>query len=431
MYAPYGNYGAGNGTTSPSAERKMPVSSAGVYGNRAPGYPVSLTSPSPAPVASTRLVSSSNMPPSVVSLQNGHPMSHHQHALQQYPMQMQQQQQYETSYIHDPSMHPEASYHPQYHPQLHPHQYGQYQQQVSHAYQPLPPQNIAGQGHVLPQSSPMPSHTQQLQQLQQQIMGARMAAEPQAPLYHQSMQHEQNHLYQRAQHPQQRPYHPQQPQIPAHLQLQQLPHKLPLEQQVPLPQKPPALMASSLALSQPTPEMPEKKKRGRPRKLLLDPSTNKYIDSTHENFKQLNKLIKSSAEPNGLLPSGAFGLLGNPELDSSLSKLYQQPAYLRTLDDDAVQQLLKKKDKRGRPRKFPVEQTGLTIKGIRVNGNMKPKRLKEAVRDDGLKIIKRGRPRNLGVSSESAAIVARNASSDVIDAMHGISPTDLQHEDEK
>lgn len=161
----------------------------------------------------------------------------------------------------------------------------------------------------------------------------------------------------------------------------------------------------------------------------MDPSTNEYIDSSHENFKLLNKLIKSSTNPHVLLASGSFGPLGNSELDSSLSKLYQQPAYLRTLDDDAVQQLLKKKDKRGRPRKFPVEQTGLTIKGIRVNGNMKNKRPKEISLEDG-KINKRGRPRKL-VSSDSSTVVADVVPSDVISVMHGISPTDLQHEDNK
>ena len=60
---------------------------------------------------------------------------------------------------------------------------------------------------------------------------------------------------------------------------------------------------------------------------------------------------------------------GNNGIPAGLSKLFEQPPSMRNLGDEAVQQLLKKKDRRGRPRKFPVEETGVTIKGIRINGN--------------------------------------------------------------
>jgi hypothetical protein len=46
------------------------------------------------------------------------------------------------------------------------------------------------------------------------------------------------------------------------------------------------------------------------------------------------------------------------------------------MDDEAVKELLKRKDRRGRPRKFPIEETGLTIKGIRVNGVTKNRKAK-------------------------------------------------------
>lgn len=111
----------------------------------------------------------------------------------------------------------------------------------------------------------------------------------------------------------------------------------------------------------------DKKRRGRPKKLILDPSTNEYITSSHPNFKHLNKLLKEAeSNQNGSTESNILK-------DETISKLNDQPTYLRKLDDDAVKQLLTKKDRRGRPRKFPVEQTGLTIRGIRVNGVKKKK----------------------------------------------------------
>ncbi|CCE73243.1 Piso0_000272 [Millerozyma farinosa CBS 7064] len=139
-----------------------------------------------------------------------------------------------------------------------------------------------------------------------------------------------------------------------------------------------------------------KKKRGRPKKLILDPISNQYIDSSHPNFKQLNKLLKSSSPPVTSQSHSSQAHIGS---ENGLSKLYDQPTYLRALDDDSVQELLRKKDKRGRPRKFPMEQTGLTIKGIRVNGTIKQKKRKDSIVIDanGQRIAKkeRGRPRKL------------------------------------
>lgn len=116
----------------------------------------------------------------------------------------------------------------------------------------------------------------------------------------------------------------------------------------------------------------------------MDPTTNQYIDSQHPNFKQLNKLLKvsiSRSSPSGNDGHGTINtsnLHGTPQLnEEEMNKLYEKPTYMRTLGDDAVQQLLQKKDRRGRPRKFPVEQTGVTIKGIRVNGTLKQRRKKE------------------------------------------------------
>ncbi|KAK6465212.1 hypothetical protein DFJ63DRAFT_316448 [Scheffersomyces coipomensis] len=151
----------------------------------------------------------------------------------------------------------------------------------------------------------------------------------------------------------------------------------------------------------------EKKRRGRPKKLILDPETNQYIDSHHPRFKQLNKNLKittaelaqSSALTDHHYSIGTNQTTINPsattttapiqvslpiqgisngkppkpekELTPDLSRLFEQPTYLRTLSDPSVQNLIQKKDRRGRPRKFPVEQTGVTIKGIRVNGSIK------------------------------------------------------------
>ena len=78
-----------------------------------------------------------------------------------------------------------------------------------------------------------------------------------------------------------------------------------------------------------------------------------------------------------------------------------------------MQNLLQKKDRRGRPRKFPVEQTGVTIKGVRVNGTMKQRRKK----DDDMyhsqlgRVVKRerGRPKKVQPSQAEAAVVNLNS----------------------
>ena len=147
-----------------------------------------------------------------------------------------------------------------------------------------------------------------------------------------------------------------------------------------------------------------KKKRGRPKKLILDPVSNQYIDSSHPNFKQLNKLIKESMPEEAQLQTTTPPSWPN-EGGEGMSKLYDQPAHMRTLNDQAVRQLMQKKDNRGRPRKFPVEHTGLTIKGVRVNGTVKPPKKKKSVDMDGQKVAKRerGRPRKTLMSSASSS----------------------------
>lgn len=105
-----------------------------------------------------------------------------------------------------------------------------------------------------------------------------------------------------------------------------------------------------------------KRKRGRPKKIILDPSTNTYIDLSHPNFKQLNKQLKPMAHQYRLDD-------GTTQLTSATN------AVLRSYDQNEVQLLLQKKDRRGRPRKFPIEETGLTIKGVRINGAKKRKHL--------------------------------------------------------
>lgn len=133
--------------------------------------------------------------------------------------------------------------------------------------------------------------------------------------------------------------------------------------------------------------MHTKKKRGRPKKLIFDPLTNRYIDSSHPSFKQLNKLLKC-ALPNEDDP--------NVRVAGS-AKHEDHPRNLRLLEDEAVQELILKKDRRGRPRKFPIEETGLTIKGIRVNGVIKHRKRKshsEAL--DGKSVKReRGRPKKI------------------------------------
>lgn len=142
-----------------------------------------------------------------------------------------------------------------------------------------------------------------------------------------------------------------------------------------------------------------KKKRGRPKKYILDPATNDFIDSSHENFKRLNKLLKSTTKTK-------LKKLGDAEQHIGIVK----GTSLKSLNDVAVQQLLEKKDKRGRPRKFPIEKTGLTIRGVRVSGTGRgpsEKRLPVATtvltaEMDKVTKRKRGRPKR--EESESAPV---------------------------
>lgn len=125
-----------------------------------------------------------------------------------------------------------------------------------------------------------------------------------------------------------------------------------------------------------------KKKRGRPKKLILDPETNEYIDSSHENYKKLNRLLKENTNP----PKAIV-------LSELVGKLVATGTNFDSLNDQTVKQLLEQKDRRGRPRKFPIEQTGVTIRGIRVNGALKSrKRSVTGSPEEGTK-RKRGRPR--------------------------------------
>lgn len=104
-----------------------------------------------------------------------------------------------------------------------------------------------------------------------------------------------------------------------------------------------------------TEEEGAKRKRGRPKKLILDPSTNQYIDSSHENYKKLNKLLKES--------------MAKASPASEKESIVEKGTSFDLLNDQDVKQLLELKDRRGRPRKFPIELTGVTIKGVRVNGS--------------------------------------------------------------
>lgn len=131
-----------------------------------------------------------------------------------------------------------------------------------------------------------------------------------------------------------------------------------------------------------TVEGSERKKRGRPKKLILDPETNEFIDSSHEHYKRLNKLLMETAT--------------DKANTNDMGKLIQKGSNFDSLNDQTVKQLLEQKDRRGRPRKFPIEQTGVTIKGIRVNGTLKARKkpvlAAYAVPDQVVK-KKRGRPR--------------------------------------
>lgn len=125
-----------------------------------------------------------------------------------------------------------------------------------------------------------------------------------------------------------------------------------------------------------------KKKRGRPKKLILDPTTNNYIDSSHENFKRLNKLLKESEAKT----KGKNG----PKSNGMKFDL---------LNDQDLKQLLELKDRRGRPRKFPIELTGVTIKGVRVNGSKSRSKSVSSPDPGTTKVAKRGRPKKEKTSS--------------------------------
>ncbi|CAX45638.1 conserved hypothetical protein [Candida dubliniensis CD36] len=106
-----------------------------------------------------------------------------------------------------------------------------------------------------------------------------------------------------------------------------------------------------------------KKKRGRPKKFILDPSTNTMIDSTHPNFKQLNKALKDGNIDQDVRSNGSSTTI------SDMSVLLNSSGTVDGFNDLELKELLKKKDRRGRPRKFTVEETGVTIKGVRINGS--------------------------------------------------------------
>lgn len=200
-----------------------------------------------------------------------------------------------------------------------------------------------------------------LQRQQQQLQGQRELPVQTSKLPIQQLQQQQQQLQQQQQQIQQ--------QIQQQQQLQgqaQASHNI-LSDLSALPEDDVDVVLKKRSAPPTPPVSSEKKRRGRPKKLILDPSTNEYINSLHPNFKQLNKELKESElQQSGMAEHSIFK-------DEQISKLNDQPTYLRNLDDDAVKQLLQKKDRRGRPRKFPVEQTGITIKGIRVNGNKKKK----------------------------------------------------------
>lgn len=241
----------------------------------------------------------------------------------------------------------------------------------------IPQQHLRYPQQLLSQHLPQSQQVQPLQQLphllqqqhhlQQQHLQAQQLAQQQA-------QHQQLHQQQQQQQHQQALQH-----LQAQHQLQQ--HQL--EQQAKAKSVSSRIpdITSIILTTQKTQDgltgAPEvKRKRGRPKKLILDPTTNLYIDSQHPNFKQLNKLLRenesrAASPPNNTIQQHA------PPNEEEMNKLFDKPTYLRTLGDGAVQDLLQKKDRRGRPRKFPVEQTGLTIKGIRVNGTMKQRRKKD------------------------------------------------------
>lgn len=136
----------------------------------------------------------------------------------------------------------------------------------------------------------------------------------------------------------------------------------------------------------------EKRKRGRPKTLLFDPSINQYIDSSHANYKSLKKQLKDSGAGSPLSENYLERSLNSnnpPSGDSNGShSSYLTPHEFNELE---IQNLLQKKDRRGRPRKFGFEETGITVKGVKVGG-IKKKKLPK-VSDDSVVKKARGRPR--------------------------------------
>ncbi|EDK40990.2 hypothetical protein PGUG_05088 [Meyerozyma guilliermondii ATCC 6260] len=232
---------------------------------------------------------------------------------------------------------------------------------------------------------------QQMQQIQhmQQLSGSstQMSSQIQPPMqqippqYQPQMQAAQSQIHNPAP---PRLQQPAQPQISQYQQQLQYPQHFQQQMQIPYHHTPAQrhdeLMKDSQSPPQTIPNVSQekfqertmlvKKKRGRPKKLILDPSTKSYIDSSHPRFKQLNKILKESSNPS--TPNSSLGHMNGQEGSRQLT----QVTHLRDMDDEAVKELLKRKDRRGRPRKFPIEETGLTIKGIRVNGVAKNRKAK-------------------------------------------------------
>ena len=90
------------------------------------------------------------------------------------------------------------------------------------------------------------------------------------------------------------------------------------------------------------------------------------IDSTHPNFKQLNKALKDGNIDQDVRSNGN-------NVTNDMSVLLNSSGTVDGFNDSELKELLKKKDRRGRPRKFPVEETGVTIKGLELMEAVFPK----------------------------------------------------------
>lgn len=136
----------------------------------------------------------------------------------------------------------------------------------------------------------------------------------------------------------------------------------------------------------------EKRKRGRPKTLLFDASINQYIDSSHPNYKSVKQQLKNNSNGNEL--DGSY--LGKSITTSNNpgnSHATHHSTYLipHEFNELEVQNLLRKKDRRGRPRKFGFEETGITVKGVKVGGIKKKRQPKTS--DESVVKKARGRPR--------------------------------------